>query len=140
LGVNDILPLSPKILFLVTIPTHNNSDKRQPIKQRMSKVIWQHCFLVTQGKCIFTLHAHCTGQAHTPAADRMHYFIRSLQCASTFPLRSAPSRGGSGPPSNTWFLDPHESVRKWHHDRSSHFCTAYSCAQHTHSDHAMYNI
>lgn len=32
----------------------------------------------------------------------------------------APSCGGSGPPSNTWFLRP----TKWHVDRFSHFFRA----------------
>ena len=44
-----------------------------------------------------------------------------------FPLKIAPSHGGSVPPSNTWFLSlvyPTEHP-KWHLDRFSRFCTAH---------------
>jgi len=30
----------------------------------------------------------------------------TLQWGAPFPLKIAPSHGGSGPPSNTWFLGP----------------------------------
>jgi len=53
-----------------------------------------------------------------------------------------PSRKGSQPPSNTWFLGPTWVIAKRHFDRFSRFCTAYPCDQRTHrqKDHAICNI
>jgi len=43
------------------------------------------------------------------------------------PLKNAPSYGGSGRPSNTWFLSPRELAPKRRLDWFSRFCTAQPC-------------
>jgi len=56
------------------------------------------------------LSAGCTEQAHLPPAAgeqcAMHSLIGPIQWAGTSQLKSAPSCGGSGPPSITWHFGP----------------------------------
>ena len=57
-----------------------------------------------------------------------------------FPLTIDPLHGGSGFPSNTWFLWPTSQHPKWHHDQFSHFCRAHGRDRQTNKDQATPSV
>ena len=126
-------------VYQTTTMQHHALEKDGKRKQ-VFKVIWHKAAspFYRPSRRRIHLSAASDGQAHSPAVAceqcAMHSYVGTLQWAGRCPLKSAPSRWGSGSISIYGSLGSRESApppKKWHLHQFCSFCTAHPCAQHT---------